>query len=862
MCRTYYSYYEVTCKDMDRRAPYVKYPTGLSIYADFREQDLLDMMDLNVKYSGMGSYYEAIEASKSSHSLDLNSRFVCTNSTSTLSSYSKSNSCAISWATAAISAAEYSIQQHMGISTSLSMEYLLTCYKKDTGDDGCNGVSMSDLSDFLYNRGLMTEEDVNRIGKEKMCEEANSSKTYHFESEKISAPNRGGLMNLVASGNPTLTLMSLNLLHLRYTASMNETDYPFTGLTNQPSVYGIVIGYDKGSEKEEAEEEGEGWWMVDVAVTPCEHQIVKLPMKEDENNANFAGIAAYAFSIIPLKREIVEEQPTSEIPTTRPPPIHVTDKEYPTVDSIPSDVPIVIFNKGSYSNVPKVDLSHLTDLEEVVIEEGAFPNATVFRAYGLQKLKRIEIQNGAFPNAFNFDVADSTASELIIGADSFNGQPSSLTSLSSGRRLQAGGFSSVFRLYNNTFITIVHIPSGSFKYTKEVRISGMSSLVEVIIEGIGEKHAPFSNAESLFIEEAINLRNLIIGDKVCRSCSVYSVDSPFITDVKIGSDTFNGMTKNPSGNDQTALEFEMKDRSELQSLMIGKGSFSFFSSFNVNNNPNQHTMLVNVLNPLSRRLQSTSTTTTTTSTSFSEVASLRFDKMPSLKQVEFGAGAFSHADSLAFINTGNLTKVVFEDNTFSDATALEFDETGIEELSIGVGCFNGDISDEEAENTNANTNSVSGTRRLQSKQGRRSIFSFLSNNRMKKLRIPCGSLKNSRKLKLGYLNGLEDIHFGCEDKSSQSPFQKAHSFVADGFPYLRNINLGSQTCRKCSVFSVDSPKIERVRVGNRCFQGNVNEDDDGIPSHRFSITNKPELERTELGRSSFSFFNKYELKSR
>ena len=133
---------------------------------------------------------------------------------------------------------------------------------------------------------------------------------------------------------------------------------------------------------------------------------------------------------------------------------------------------------------------------------------------------------------------------------------------------------------------------------------------------------------------------------------------------------------------------------------------------------------------------------------------------------------------------------------------------------------------------------------------------------MKKLRIPCGSLKYSRKLKLGFLNRLEDIHFGCEDKSSQAPFQKAHSFVADGFPHLKNINLGSQTCRRCSVFSVDSPKIERVRIGDRCFQGNVNEAEEGVPSHRFSITNKPELERTELGKSSFSYFNKYELKSR
>ena len=84
----------------------------------------------------------------------------------------------------------------------------------------------------------------------------------------------------------------------------------------------------------------------------------------------------------------------------------------------------------------------------------------------------------------------------------------------------------------------------------------------------------------------------------------------------------------------------------------------------------------------------------------------------------------------------------------------------------------------------------------------------------------------------------------------------------DGFDSLKSVTIGDGVCHQCSVFSLESNNIESLHVHEQCFQGNSRENDRGIPPHRFSIKEKPILERIEIGRSSFTYFNQFELKSR
>ena len=124
-------------------------------------------MDLRIKYSGLGSYYEQIIPSTHQYYQPILSHEFCTEDHPSLIPYAATHNCSISWATATIAAAELALHQR-GIEEKLSLEYLLECFKDEIEEDSCEGVSMSDLQEFLMTVGLMSEKEVNRVGDE-MC---------------------------------------------------------------------------------------------------------------------------------------------------------------------------------------------------------------------------------------------------------------------------------------------------------------------------------------------------------------------------------------------------------------------------------------------------------------------------------------------------------------------------------------------------------------------------------------------------------------------------------------------------------------------------------------------------------------------
>ena len=225
MCLLFYSPhlndYVETCEEMYKKAPYLQFPLRTSIYADFSEDDLEKMMELKINYSNLGSYADPIIPAKKEFDYALPSRAFSKEDHPDLVKYSTSNTCAISWATATIAAAE-KVLADRGTPVELSLEYLLDCYEDEMKESYCDGVSMADLSSFLSTRGLMSEVEAKRLGENKCTDE--STHVFFFESTRVEAPNRGGLMDLVASEKPTLSLMSLNLLRLRYTDNMNKTE--------------------------------------------------------------------------------------------------------------------------------------------------------------------------------------------------------------------------------------------------------------------------------------------------------------------------------------------------------------------------------------------------------------------------------------------------------------------------------------------------------------------------------------------------------------------------------------------------------------------------------------------------------------
>ena len=129
----------------------------------------------------------------------------------------------------------------------------------------------------------MTEEDANLLDSDNLCTD-NAFPKYHFQVTQIDVPNKSGLMNLVAEGNPVVSLLALDLFRLRVTNHVTG-DYIYTGAAYEPTLYGVIQGYDTDK------------WIVTFNVVPCENIVLQLPVTENDTNANYAGIAGYAFSI-------------------------------------------------------------------------------------------------------------------------------------------------------------------------------------------------------------------------------------------------------------------------------------------------------------------------------------------------------------------------------------------------------------------------------------------------------------------------------------------------------------------------------------------------------------------------------------
>ena len=107
MCRSHYEDYKKSCEEIHEKARYRNYPMSFSILSDFQEDDLQEMMDLGVKYSGQGSFAEPAGMVASPIMNNFYVRDMCDN----FRNYSISNPVATSWATAAIIAAEAALQQ-------------------------------------------------------------------------------------------------------------------------------------------------------------------------------------------------------------------------------------------------------------------------------------------------------------------------------------------------------------------------------------------------------------------------------------------------------------------------------------------------------------------------------------------------------------------------------------------------------------------------------------------------------------------------------------------------------------------------------------------------------------------------------
>lgn len=355
-----YAAFQSTCLKMQARASYVRYQQEFSILSDFAEGTLDNLMDLSaLTYSGLGSYYDGAnldDLEAQTHDVhwttmdrvfddDADVPYSLAKNFDRLTEPKTGYS--TSWATVTIKAAEQALK-NKGIDETLSWRHFYECIFSDDTDNSYKkeGVLPKDIIEFIREKGLVAERDVMSDGID--CSKEYEH-TYLFNVQETEGPNKYSLMNLVHSENPTMVLMAIDLHKIKFVADMREDEYPIRCSYDEPTLYGIVTAYQNTEN-----ENKEGYWMVETNVVPGENVALRLPLVANGTNANYAGIAAYAFSVfyngpipsteppttgVPTTEPPTTEAPTTEAPTTLPPTTEAPTTEAPTTEAPTTEAP-------------------------------------------------------------------------------------------------------------------------------------------------------------------------------------------------------------------------------------------------------------------------------------------------------------------------------------------------------------------------------------------------------------------------------------------------------------------------------------------------------------------------------------------
>ncbi|KAK8829507.1 hypothetical protein WA577_004771 [Blastocystis sp. JDR] len=409
----HYNDFVANCRDMMSLESFSPYSMEFTILTDFSKRDLQGLHDVQQKHSGRGSYYEEIvpDVDHIEPVYSTMEREYCSNHPS-LSQYAVSSNCSLSWMTMIVNAGERVLAQ-MGINERLSVDFVLQCYNRS---DICEGMTMNEIATRLRQIGLVREEDAKHAMDEgeSVCS-IPLSQHYRFDVQKPEGYNRGGLMNLVSGGNPVLVAISMDLLQLRFVKDMREEEEVLRRSVYQPSIYGLVTGYLKTTD------EVDGYWVFEGTPSPCESVNVKLPMRANETNTDFAGIAGYAFAIalkggIPMTVAPTTVAPTTVTPTTvapttvapttvaPTPTLHpITANECWSDTPVPLNVEVITVGDGMCNEAnDRIDLSKYFNLKNVSIGNECFFYQDVLNLTGLHSLERVMIGENSFTKEKNY----------------------------------------------------------------------------------------------------------------------------------------------------------------------------------------------------------------------------------------------------------------------------------------------------------------------------------------------------------------------------------------------------------------------------------------------------------------------------
>ena len=442
---------------------------------DWSDADLEQLGSLTAEFHGNAPYYEPVDVSKPDFSLR---RSPPVYPESFVNEYSRKQPiCSTSWATSVIEVAEAALNNQIELSINQLMQCLPNYFDME---NGCDGFEPKLIQSYLKEVGLVRKDDFVD------CASLDNSERFTFNYILPEVPNKSGLMNLVAEGRPVFVMLALDLKKLRYVKD-NSNYEPLKSGAMQPSIYGIVSGYNSTDDYP--------YWEIVSRILPAEEMTLRIPMMANETNANYAGIAGYAFS---LERTTI---PSSSVV--------VDESLYPTIEDIPKDATELTFKAGSYSDVESVDFSIFPLLQSLTFGDYSFSNCNDANISG-EYLTTIQIGDHCFSG--NNDDSGSGTHRRLSSSSSLNTASLSRYILKNSPKLQS-----------------IKIGNNSFRNAQEVVFEELSSLKSVSVgENSFTKHESsygYDESRSFTVNKCEKLNSLTFDRYSFSDFSSFKVSS-------------------------------------------------------------------------------------------------------------------------------------------------------------------------------------------------------------------------------------------------------------------------------------------------------------------------------------------------
>ena len=176
------------------------------------------------------------------------------------------------------------------------------------GNGNCEAMPLTWAFEYVYDNGIAYRQFYHHTNKAEECKQVNEEKKYFISGfEKPTVYNKYGLFEMLERG-PVAVALGLNTKRFQYYGGhdydlVKTGDQYFDSAFWRPSVYGVVLEYKQYVGEGKSEFVDHPYFTVESRLRACDNFLYRLPITDNEENANIGGIAGYA--IRPLVKELV-----------------------------------------------------------------------------------------------------------------------------------------------------------------------------------------------------------------------------------------------------------------------------------------------------------------------------------------------------------------------------------------------------------------------------------------------------------------------------------------------------------------------------------------------------------------------------